>query len=409
MLTYFECLRCHTQHPPQYDGYICSSCGSNLAIAYDLESVRQVLTKEGLQANPVRDVWRYQPILPVEPQGETPMVQVGWTPLYQAKALAKTLNIHGLYIKDDSRNPSASFKDRASMIALSHALRRKESVICTASTGNAASSLACLSANAPIQTVIFVPERAPKAKVAQLLAFGARVVMVKGTYDEAFDLCVEAARKFGWYNRNTGYNPYTREGKKTCSFEIAEQMDWQPPDQLFVPVGDGNIISGLWKGWKELHALGLIPHTPKLVAVQAEHSNAIAKAFETGREIEAVSGDTVADSISVSIPRDGFAALQALKESEGYAVTVTDEEILSAIIALAQATGVFAEPAGAASYAGLKKAITSGQIGQGQSAAILVTGSGLKDVESAMKATGEPFLISPRLSSLQDILDKVIV
>ncbi|MDD4004712.1 MAG: threonine synthase, partial [Elusimicrobiaceae bacterium] len=310
---------------------------------------------------------------------------------------------------DDGRNPSCSFKDRAGCVVAAVAAERGEKVICGASTGNAASSMACMTASLPVRTIIFVPQTAPKAKIAQLLVFGAEVITVKGTYDDAFDLCVQASRYYGWYNRNTGYNPFTREGKKTCSFEICEQLGWKVPDKVFVSVGDANIISGLWKGFTDLTKLGLTGALPQLVGVQAQGSNAVTRAFEGDGKILAVSGDTVADSISVSMPRDGCAGLRALKETGGFPIVVSDSEILSAIPELAREASVFAEPAGAAAYAGLKKAHEKKMLEEGETVVIVVTGNGLKDIASAMKTVGEPYLIEPDMESLKKLVSEKLM
>jgi len=366
--------------------------------------IKKRFKKSDLALNKKFDIWRYEPLLPVDNLKLVPPVQIGGVPLYDSVKLAKEIGIKKLYLKDEGKNPSASFKDRAGAIALLNALENKEKVICGASTGNAASSMACLAATTGIKTIIFVPQTAPKAKIAQLLVFGATVIMVKGTYDEAFDLCVKASNEFGWYNRNTGYNPYTREGKKTCSFEIAEQLNWSVPDYVFVPVGDGNIISGIWKGWKDLYALGFIKQLPKIVGCQAQFSNSIQKAFDGDGIIRAVSGKTIADSISVSIPRDGLCAVKSIQESGGFAITVTDNEILDAIKTVARGASIFGEPAGVASIACLKKAVKTRKINNTETVAALITGNGLKDVESAMKCVGKPFLIEPELKALKKII-----
>jgi threonine synthase len=309
-----------------------------------------------------------------------------------------------LYFKDDGRNPSASFKDRAGAVALARALELGHRVVTGASTGNAASSMSCLAAALNVKTVIFVPETAPVAKIAQLLVFGSKVIAVKGTYDQAFDLCLKATEEYGWYNRNTGFNPFTREGKKTCSFEIIEQLGFQCPDKVFVSVGDGNILTGLWKGFRDFHALGLIDKLPQLIAVQAGKSDAVKRAFESDGVIRAVSGETLADSISVSLPRDGVAAVRALKESNGFAIAVSDQEVLEAIPLLARAEGVFAEPAGAAAVAGLRKAVQEGHVRSDEKVVAVITGNGLKDVASAMKAVGKPFSVEPDLEALKKLV-----
>jgi threonine synthase len=389
-----RCVGCDRRSPIADDLYVCPACGGNHHVEYDLDAVKRTLTREVLRDNEDRTIWRYLPLLPVSTRLEGP--PVGWTPLVGAPKLTRELGLRQtLLLKDDGRNPSASFKCRASAVALMRARELGCTLVTGASTGNAASATAVLGAAIDMHARIFVPKTAPRAKIAQLLTFGAEVLAVEGTYDQAFDLCLEATRKFGWYNRNTGFNPYTREGKKTVSFEIAEQLGWCVPDLVVVPVGDGNIISGVWKGFVELHGLGLIERRPRLLAVQAEHSAAIVKAAAGDGKIRPVSGDTVADSISVSLPRDGDAAVKAIRESGGFGVAVTDAAILAAIGKVARGAGIFAEPAAATSYAGLEEAVKRGLIDPGWQVVALITGNGLKDVASAMKVAGEPRVISP--------------
>jgi threonine synthase len=402
-----KCFMCGKEVVPKKGVYLCPDCGGNLEVTYNYDEIGKSYTKDSLKNNCVFDIWRYLPLLPIKNLKNIPNVHIGGTPLYELKKVAKEFDIKKLYLKDDGRNPSASFKDRAGAIALVNALEQKADVICGASTGNAASSMACLTATTDIKTIIFVPKTAPKAKVAQLLVFGAKVIMVDGTYDDAFDLCIKASDKYGWYNRNTGYNPYTREGKKTCSLEIYEQLNFQVPDKLFVSVGDGNIISGIWKGWKDLYNLGWLKKLPQIIAVQAKFSNAVQKAFDSNSNIKSVSGKTVADSISVGLPRDGEAAVQAVRESKGFAITVTDKQILDSIKEVARKCGVFGEPAGVTSYAGLKKAVAEKKVKKTDTVVFVVTGNGLKDIDSAMKTVGKPFLIKPELSELDKLIKKI--
>lgn len=402
-----KCIKCGKEHTISEGKYTCTACGGNLQVVYDYDNIKNRLTKEFLKANNDRTIWRYKELLPVDDLKFVPPVQVGWTPLYNAEKMAKQLGIKNVYLKDDGRNPSASFKDRAGAVAVAHARETGETVITTASTGNAASSLSCLTGSIGMKTVIFVPKTAPAPKIAQLLVFGAEVIMVNGTYDDAFDLCLKASAEYGWYNRSTGINPYTREGKKTCAFEICEQLGWNVPDKVFVSVGDGNIISGLWKGFTDFYKIGLIDRLPKMVAVQAEHSNAVKLAVDKGTdEITAVSGETVADSISVSVPRDGTAAARAVLESKGFAVSVTDSEILAGIPKVARGAGVFAEPAAAAAYVGLEKAVKDGKVSPEDRVAVVITGNGLKDVNSAMKSVGKPNLINPDMDELKKLVDE---
>ncbi|MBP5286550.1 MAG: threonine synthase [Elusimicrobiales bacterium] len=402
-----QCIRCGKDHSLSEGKYTCTACGGNLQVLYDYNLIKKRLNYDELKDNHDRSIWRYQDILPVEDLKYIPPVQVGWTPLYRAEKIAEELGIHNVYVKDDGRNPSASFKDRAGAVVVARAREMGEKVITTASTGNAASSLACLTGSLDMKTVIFVPKTAPAPKIAQLLVFGAEVIMVNGTYDDAFDLCLKASKEYGWYNRSTGINPFTREGKKTCAFEICEQLDWETPDKVFVSVGDGNIISGLWKGFVEFKRLGIIDKLPQMVAVQAENSNAVKLAVDSGaEEITPVSGNTIADSISVSVPRDGLAAVLAVRDSKGFAVSVTDQEILAGIPKVARGASVFAEPAAAATYAGLEKAVREGKVNSGDNVVMVVTGNGLKDVSSAMKSVGQPNLINPDMSELKKLVEE---
>ncbi len=391
------CLGCGREHGREGMRYRCSACGENLDVVYDYGAAGGRINRERLAADRNLSIWRYWELLPLSDRRWIMPQQIGWTPLYRTSRLEKQLGLNSVYLKDDGRNPSASFKDRASAVAIAKALELGFETIAGASTGNAASSTACLGAGLGLSPVIFVPRSAPAAKVAQLLVFGARVFAVNGSYDDAFDLCTRACEEFGWYNRNTGMNPYTREGKKTVSFEICEQLGWRVPDRVLVPVGDGNIISGVWKGFRDLRAVGLTDRLPKLVAVQSCLSGAVADAVRSDGPVRSCKATTIADSISVDLPRDGLAAVKAVRESGGEAVTVTDEEIVAAIVKLARLTGVFAEPAGAASLAGLFKLREEGRLEKDETVVFLVTGNGLKDIQTAIKATGEPTLIEPDL------------
>jgi threonine synthase len=308
-------------------------------------------------------------------------------------------------------------------VTVARALEVRAQVVVTASTGNAGAALAGMAAAAGVPAVILAPRTAPPAKVAQLLMFGARVLLVDGNYDQAFDLSLEAAREFGWYCRNTGYNPFTAEGKKTAAFEICEQLTgalrerhpapgalggrgeplhWHAPDAVFVSVGDGNIISGLHKGFRDLVALGWIDRAPRLYGVQSEGSAAIYNAFCSGtEEIVPVRAETIADSISVDLPRDGRRAVRAARETGGAYLTVSDGEILAAMVALGREAAVFAEPAGAAAHAGLVRALADGLVSPDDEIVVLNTGNGLKDVRAAMRAAGEAAVIEPRLEAVR--------
>ncbi|MDI6756673.1 MAG: threonine synthase [Endomicrobiia bacterium] len=404
----YKCLDCGKEIEYEPIRYLCD-CGGNLDVIYDSAAIKKTLTRRSLESNLRFDHWRYLDVLPLQNLDKIPNLQVGWTPVYETRRLAVAVGIKNVFIKDDSRNPSASFKDRASSVVLAYARENGVEKIVAASTGNAGAALACVAASVVFPCVILVPKTAPKAKIAQLMNFGARVVAVDGAYDDAYDLSIKATEKFGWYNRNTGYNPITREGKKTCGHEICEQFSWEPPDYVFVSVGDGNIISGIWKGFKDMKALGLIEKLPKMVAVQSEKSNAVSLAYAAAMknpsskiEVKPVRATTIADSISVDMPRDGVAAVRALLESGGFAVEVSDDEIIAAIALTSKTSGVFPEPAAAAAVAGLKK--IASRIKDNETALCVITGSGLKDVAAASKSVGEPPVIRPSLEALCEVL-----
>jgi threonine synthase len=389
--------------------YTCLHDGGNLDVILDYETIKSKYHPEDITSRADTSLWKYAPLLPVpEVEGEgTPLHAAGWTPVFKMDRLAEKLGLGTVWLKDESRNPTASFKDRASAIVVARAREIKAEVVVTASTGNAGAALAGMSAAVGQKAVIFAPKSAPAAKVAQLLVFGAKVLLVDGTYDDAFDLTIQASQEFGWYCRNTGYNPYTAEGKKTAAFEIWEYTLNEigtAPYTIFVPVGDGNIISGIHKGFKDLLELGWIDQIPRIIGVQAEGSAAIANAFRTGtEEIIPVSANTLADSISVDLPRDGVRAVRAARQTGGRYITVSDDEILAAIAELGK-EGVFAEPAGATSYAGLVKAVAGGVVESDDPILVLNTGSGLKDVQAAMRAVVEAPVIEPTLEAVKNLL-----
>lgn len=402
-----KCVLCGAEYRTDEVLYVCPKHGDEgiVDVLYDYDLVATRLTRESLARNHDYSIWRYAPLLPIAPDSPRPPLQIGWTPLYHPRRLGEKLGLRYLYLKDDGRNPTASFKDRASAVGVVKAQELGYQMITAASTGNAASSLAGLAASVGLKSVIFVPERAPQAKVAQLLVFGARVIMVKGTYDQAFDLCLEAAPEYNWYSRNTAYNPYLSEGKKTAALELCEQLEWQAPDRIFVSVGDGCIMGGLAKGLRDLQALGFIESVPQLIGVQAEGAAPLVRTWqEGGEEIVPLVPDTLADSIAVGRPRDGIKALRAVRETGGLYVAVSDEEILEAMRLLGREAGVFAEPAGAAGFAGLLKLVRQGAIDAEERLAVLITGNGLKDVESAIRAVGQPDLIEPTMAALRGLL-----
>jgi threonine synthase len=404
-----KCLLCGREYPPDRIRYVCPNHGNEgvLDVLYAYDRIAATLSRQDLDANNDRSIWRYKPLLPVDSKSPVPPIQVGWTPLYEAPRLGALLGLRQLWVKDETRQPTASFKDRASAIAIVKAQENGAKVIATASTGNAAAALSGLCASVGMPSVIFLPAAAPEAKIAQLLIFGSIVLLIEGTYDDAFDLCLKASEKFGWYNRNTGFNPYMTEGKKTAILEICEQLRWEDSDAIFIPVGDGCILGGFHKGLKDLLALGWINKMPRLFGVQASGSSALYHAWKKGMdpmEIKPIKADTIADSISAGLPRDRIKAMRAVRETGGAFVVVSDGQILHAIPILARHCGIFAEPAGAASLAGLSQALQEGLVSPGKRIVIVVTGSGLKDIRAAAKAVGPPQRVQPRLQAVEDAL-----
>ena len=376
------------------------ACGGILDIVYDYDSIKSSLSKADLAARQEYTMWRYRELLPVEAGTELPPLRVGWSPLYQADRLAGQLGIQRLYIKDDGINPTASLKDRASAMAVVKAREAGAEVIACSSTGNAASSLAGNAAAAGLKTYIFVPSRAPKGKVAQLMAFGATVISVQGSYEDTFELSKAAISRWGWYNRNAAINPYLSEGKKTVGLEIMEQLHWVVPDYIAISVGDGCTIAGLWKGLKDLYAIGFIDRLPRLISAQAEGCCPLNRAIETGEAWRPMEENTLADSIAVGVPRNADKALLAIRESNGLTVNVSDQEIMDAQKLLGRTCGVFGEPAGVTGTAGLKKLCEQGKIPASATTVSVVTGNGLKDVANAIASCGEPVSIPNDMDQL---------
>jgi len=408
-----KCLVCGKQYRPDEIDYVCPDHGDEgvLDVQYDYNFIGRQISRESLLRADDFTIWRYKPMLPVRPDAKVPPLSVGWTPLYPAPRLASELGLKTVWVKDDGLQPTASFKDRASAVAVVKAMEKGARIITTASTGNAAAALSGLCAGVGQSNVIFVPDTAPQAKIAQLLVFGSRVILVKGSYDDAFELCLKAAKTYGWYNRNSGFNPYMTEGKKTAAYEICEQLEWKAPDRIFVSVGDGCIIGGLHKGLKDLLALGWIDKMPKLMGIQAAGSNYLYEAWKNNEDIltkPPINAQTVADSISAGLPRDRIKALAAVTETGGAYICLSDDEILVAIPELARSTGVFAEPAGAAAYAGLVKAVDKRLVSGDEKIVVINTGNGLKDVAGAMQAVDlagtKPFRIMPDLAALKGVV-----
>jgi len=400
-----HCVFCDSLLPVRV-GDTCPHCGITgiLDVEYDYAAIGRALSRRTLAGRSDRSQWRYRELLPISNESNVPALSVGWTPLTPAPSLARHLGVSTLFLKDDGRNATGSLKDRASAIGAVKAREKRRRIIACASTGNAASSCSGMAASMGLRSVIFLPERAPEPKVTQLLIFGATVLRVRGSYEQAFQLCQQACEQWGWYNRNSAINPYLMEGKKTVGLEIGEQLDWQPTDWVAVSVGDGCTVAGVWKAFREMKALGWISHTPRILGVQAEGAAPITKAFRTGAPLETMEPRTIADSIAVGVPRNWKKAVLAVHESGGAMINVSDDEILEAMRYTGRLSGVFAEPAAAAAVAGLRRAVDDQLVDHHTTAVALITGNGLKDVQSARVAVGRPFDIPPDGDGLSEIL-----
>lgn len=394
----YRCTDCRREFARADVRYLCPDCGASyrpgiplkgvLEAVFDVDAIRPKFDR-------ARPDWNL--LCAVEPEFFPPLI-VGRTPLVSARRLGEELGVPKLHLKNDGQNPSGSLKDRASFLVTAEALRLKEQRVVCASTGNAASALAAVCASAGVEALIFVPEKAPKAKLVQMVLSGARVVPVRGTYDDAFRLSLEFTAKRGGLNRNTAYHPLTIEGKKTVSLEIAEQLT---PDAVFVSAGDGVILAGVHKGFSDLLRLGVIDKLPRLFAIQAEKSDAIHRYVETGTYSDAADPKTIADSISVTCPSNAHWARRAVLESKGATLTVTDAEILDAQARLAAKTGVFTEPAGAAAFAGLVKwQASSRALPKDATVVVIATGHGLKDIDAPLARVKIPPAIDPVLEAV---------
>ena len=411
----FECNDCGQQHAGDQVIYLCPACASSnrtgqplrgvLKTLYDYPEIRKRQTAPAELFRHLEEE-RFLPLLPLNDFDSWPNLKIGDTPLYQVSHFKGCRDEHPafhLYLKDDSQNPTFSFKDRASALVSAWAAEHGISVLAAASTGNAGSSLAGICAAQRQKAVIVVPAAAPPAKLTQILMYGALLIPVKGVYDDAFELSIRISEKYGWYNRNTAYNPLTIEGKKTVAFELFRDLGYRNPGRVFVPAGDGVILCGVYKGFEELLLLGIIDRMPEIVAVQAAGSPNIFMNLD--KEIfTSVPSGTIADSISVDVPNNYHMSRRFLKTYSGKCLTVSDEEILQASVILASSTGIFSEPAASAAFAGMLKMRSEGEIREGSENVVLLTGSGLKDPAAMRPMLKMPESIDPDIDAASQLL-----
>jgi threonine synthase len=399
-----RCVSCNKEFDLRGVIYTCDRCGEKLDVIYDYEAMKNSIDKGELERRHGSSTLKYREFLPIFDDGKVPSLGEGGTPLVQCQRLGAELGLDELYAKDETRNPTGVFKDRATVLAANKALEFGRKIVAIASTGNAAASLSAYAAKARLRCNVFVPESTPIGKVSQSIAYGANIVQVKGNYDQAYDLVVEACKVFDWYNCNPATNPFRTEGKKTTAYEICEQFNWKPPEWVIVPIGNGCNLAGVWKGFKEFYEFGFISEKPRMVGIQPAGSSPLVTAFKQKKDsFEPVTPTTLAGALAVGKPRNFIKAIKSLRESDGVAESVTDDEILEAQSILARAEGIFGEPGGVAPIAGMIRLVRDGAIDRHDRVCCVVTGNGLKDPEAPLKHAPKPSLIEPTVEALRSI------
>ena len=397
-----RCRECSREYPKEAL-FVCEYCFGSLEVSYDYDAIRRRLTRRVIESRP-QHLWRYRELLPLE--GEpTDGLHSGYTPLLRASRLGKALGVRELYLKDDSvSHPTCSFKDRVVAVALSRAKELQFDMVACASTGNLANSVAAQAATAGLRSFIFIPADLESGKVVGSLVYGPSVVAVEGNYDEVNRLCAEIASKYRWAFVNINIRPYYAEGSKTFGFEIVEQLGWRAPQHIVVPAAGGSLISKIWKGLHEFERLGLIGPVPTRTHVAQAHGCApIVTAVKAGTDIiKPVRPKTIAKSLAIGNPADGYYAVRTVQESRGWAEEATDQEIVEAIKLLAETEGIFTETAGGVTVAATRKLIQQGRIAKDESVVICITGNGMKTQEAVAEQIGKPVKIKPTLASFEE-------
>ncbi|MEM2546841.1 MAG: threonine synthase [Candidatus Bathyarchaeia archaeon] len=402
---FMRCIGCGADYPINEIIYNCKKCSDLIEVQIDEKALREKIEKEDWRLRPI-SVWKYKEFLPVFDETKIVTLNEGGTPLYKCERLAKELGIKNIYVKNEGANPTGSFKDRGMTVGVSKALELGVKAVVCASTGNTSASLAAYAAKAGLPCIVLIPAgKIALGKLAQAMMYGAVVVAVKGNFDVALQIATEASKQIGLYLLNS-INPFRIEGQKTAAFEICDHFGWQTPDRVILPVGNAGNITAYWKGFKELKALGLIEKLPKMVGVQAAGASPIAKAFAANSAtIEPVKNpETIATAIRIGNPVNWKRALNALRESKGKALIVTDDEIVNAQKLLARKEGIFIEPASAASIAGLKKLVENGEVDVDENIVCVATGHGLKDPEAAVRACEGIIEIESSLEALEKVI-----
>jgi threonine synthase len=402
-----KCRECKKEYPAE-PLHVCEFCFGPLEVNYNYDEIREVLSRDTISQGP-KSLWRYAALLPIEGP-PTVGLHGGLTPMVKADRLARVLGLNALYLKNDTVNhPTLSFKDRVVAVALTRAKELGFDTVACASTGNLANSVSAHAAQAGLKCYVFIPSDLEAAKILGNLIYKPRVIAVEGNYDDVNRLCSEIASEYSWAFVNINIRPYYAEGSKTLAYETAEQLGWRSPDHVVVPIASGSLLTKIWKGLKEFEQLGLIPPVKTRVSgAQAEGCSPVAEAFKTKRDfIKPVKPKTIAKSLAIGNPADGYYALKTVKETGGSIETATDPEIVEGITLLAETEGIFAETAGGVTIAVLKKLVAQGKIRKGDLTVAYITGHGLKTQEAVMQAVGEPVRIQPNLTSFEETFQTI--
>jgi len=396
MLIGLKCRNCGERYPIEPLN-TCEECFGPLEVEYDYEKIKEDISREGIEKGP-NTIWRYSNLLPVT--GKIIDLGTGLTPLQRAENLGGILGLDELYVKNDSVNPTFSFKDRVVSVSISKALEFGFDTAGCASTGNLASSVAAHAAKANMNCYIFIPTDLNLAKITQALAYSPNLIGVEGNYDEVNRLCTEISGYYNWAFVNINLRPYYSEGSKTLGYEVVEQLGWEAPDRVVVPVGSGSLLTKIWRGFNEFKDLGLIDEvTTKVTAAQAEGCSPISTAFRSGEAIKPVRPNTIEKSLAIGNPADGYYALKVIKKSGGTAGAVTDSELIDGIKLLAKTEGIFTETAGGVVVATLKKLVETGEIKSDERTVIYITGNGLKTQDVLADYLPVPVKIKPDLEA----------
>lgn len=398
---FLECIECKIQYPDSEIIYICSKCGGLLDVIYDYSKI------DFRPSAQPPSVWKYEPLLPI--RGDLVSIHEGGTPLYKCDRLARQIGIRELYVKHEGLNPTGSFKDRGMTVGVSKALELGMRTVACASTGNTSASLAIYAAKAGISAVVLLPAgNVAMGKVAQALMHGAKVISIKGNFDEAFRLVQELCDQRGFYLLNS-VNPFRLEGQKTIGFEIVDQLGWKSPDRVIVPVGNAGNISAIYKGFVEFQKFDIIDEIPKMTGIQAEGASPIAEAFKKGVDdiVPESNPETIATAIRIGDPVNAPKALRAIRDSGGIAEVVSDEEIIRAQKDLAKLEGIGVEPASASSVAGLRKLVEQGVIDKEERIVCVTTGHLLKDPEEVMRVCDKPIEVEADMGAIKTAIENI--